>query len=57
MFSLSGKGFNTFLKHNIINDFVIQHLPEGDDRGYQALYTVNDMINACDVNNTDTFVR
>ena len=37
--------------------FVYQHLPEDSDRGYQALYTVNNMINTCDTSNTDTFSK
>lgn len=36
---------------------IAKHLPEGSERGYQALYTVNEMINACDVNDPSTFER
>ena len=34
-----------------------QHLPEGSERAYQALYTANDMVNACDPFDKTTFHR
>lgn len=37
-------------------DFTItQVLGEGDQRGYQALFTVNEMVNLCDPTNPSSF--
>ncbi len=33
----------------------IQHVPETNQRSYQALYTVNQMINAVDVSDKSTY--
>ena len=40
-----------------VDDLWFQHLGKDSDRGYQALYTVNEMINACDVTDQKTFQR
>ena len=36
---------------------LIQNLPEGSERAYQALYTANDMVNACNPFDRTTFPR
>lgn len=35
--------------------FLTQVLGEGDQRGYQALFTANEMVNLCDPVNPSTF--
>ncbi|XP_027029258.2 alpha-mannosidase 2C1 [Tachysurus fulvidraco] len=34
---------------------IVKVLGEGDQRGYQALFTANEMVNLCDPNNPSTF--
>lgn len=34
-----------------------QHLPEESERGYQALYTVNRLINTIDINDESTYLK
>ncbi|XP_052810872.1 alpha-mannosidase 2C1-like isoform X3 [Mya arenaria] len=48
--------YNLIREVELLHDMA-KHLPEGSERGYQALYTVNAMINACDVNDPTTFQK
>ncbi|XP_060596944.1 alpha-mannosidase 2C1-like isoform X1 [Ruditapes philippinarum] len=50
------QAFNLYREVEFLHD-IAKHLPEGSERGYQALYTVNEMLNACDVNDTDSYSR
>ena len=34
-----------------------QYLPEGSPRAYDALYTANEIVNACDVTDQESFTR
>lgn len=35
----------------------LQELGEGEQRGYQALFTVNEMVNLCDASDPSSFPR
>ncbi|XP_053397678.1 alpha-mannosidase 2C1-like isoform X2 [Mercenaria mercenaria] len=50
------KAYNLLREIEFLHDMA-KHLPEGSERGYQALYTVNEMVNACDVNDADSYKR
>ncbi|KAL4232509.1 hypothetical protein ACF0H5_007201 [Mactra antiquata] len=50
------KAYNLLREVELLHD-IAKHMPEGSERGYQALYTVNDMINNCDVNDTSSYER
>ncbi|KAM4618384.1 alpha-mannosidase 2C1 [Polymixia lowei] len=36
---------------------IVKHLGEGEQRGYQALFTVNEMVNLCDPANPSSFTK
>ena len=36
---------------------ILQHIPEESERGFMALYTVNDMINTINVDDKTTYTR
>lgn len=47
----------TNIKLNDINKYLLQHLPEDNLRGSQALFVANEIVNMCDVANPETFKR
>ncbi|KAL3883418.1 hypothetical protein ACJMK2_029685 [Sinanodonta woodiana] len=48
--------YNLVREVELLHDMA-RHLPEGSERGYQALYTVNQMINAINFEDRSTFEK